>query len=401
MRGTTGRTLRLLLSLALLPLLAACALLEPRSIRPTPESTDLPGGEATLPSHWCGDLVLLDVELDGHGPFRFLLDTGASWCIVSPEVAERVGERSRLGHDVTAAEGEVVTVGHSLQLDELRCGSWAVEELDALVVDLSAASEVLHTRLDGILGWPAFGEVQLVIDGPRREVAVRAGRLQPTDGQRVLHLHGRFLPHVQLETPRGFVRVLVDSGSAGSLSLLEWPGESFTVAPRPWFRSVTLAGLGERRDVARVRQELQLGGYRLVDPVVTRTEGTPRLGSRLLREFRVVLDAAGSRLLLDRSHVVAEARSVVAVEPVVGTGLLAAGIGRRWEVWDVVPDSPAERAGLVVGDVVVALDGRPLDSIDVLCPAARTAELPEEQRITVVRDGRELELVVPLAKLVP
>ena len=62
-------------------------------------------------------------------------------------------------------------------------------------------------------------------------------------------------------------------------------------------------------------------------------------------------------------------------------------------VLQVIDDSPAARAGLLVGDVLVALDGRPLDKTDTLLDAL-SAGATNQVVLKVLRGGQSLELGV-------
>jgi len=69
---------------------------------------------------------------------------------------------------------------------------------------------------------------------------------------------------------------------------------------------------------------------------------------------------------------------------------LAGSIGHRRgvEVLSVMTAGPAQRAGVAVGDVVVALDGAPVESLRDLQRALREADIGREVVLDVVRDGR-------------
>ena len=58
----------------------------------------------------------------------------------------------------------------------------------------------------------------------------------------------------------------------------------------------------------------------------------------------------------------------------------------------VLEDTVAERAGLQAGDVITAVDGRPVDDVDALRRRLSGIGPGEEFQITVVRDGGELSL---------
>ncbi|MFC5586031.1 DegQ family serine endoprotease [Nitratireductor kimnyeongensis] len=68
-------------------------------------------------------------------------------------------------------------------------------------------------------------------------------------------------------------------------------------------------------------------------------------------------------------------------------------------VREVAPDSPAERAGLRPGDVVVAMDGADIQHPDALEYRLVTHPLDDEGIIGVLRDGKTLELSFALERL--
>lgn len=68
-------------------------------------------------------------------------------------------------------------------------------------------------------------------------------------------------------------------------------------------------------------------------------------------------------------------------------------------VASVVPDSPADLGGLQHGDLIVALDGRPVAALPDLTVALRSRAPDERVDVTVVRgDGSRVTLVITLAR---
>ncbi|NLF04644.1 MAG: PDZ domain-containing protein [Actinomycetales bacterium] len=66
-------------------------------------------------------------------------------------------------------------------------------------------------------------------------------------------------------------------------------------------------------------------------------------------------------------------------------------------VGQVVPDSPAQAAGVQDGDVITAIDGKPVASAESLTGYVRARTVGQSSTLTVVRDGAALELTVTLA----
>lgn len=62
----------------------------------------------------------------------------------------------------------------------------------------------------------------------------------------------------------------------------------------------------------------------------------------------------------------------------------------------VVAGSPADSAGIHVGDVVVAVDGNPVDGIADLAAEVRSRHPGDEITIGVTRNGAQLELTATL-----
>ena len=65
----------------------------------------------------------------------------------------------------------------------------------------------------------------------------------------------------------------------------------------------------------------------------------------------------------------------------------------------VLPDSPAEKAGIEVGDVIVEFNGREVPSSGALPPMVGRTQVGELARVTVIRDGRERTLRVRIGRL--
>lgn len=75
-----------------------------------------------------------------------------------------------------------------------------------------------------------------------------------------------------------------------------------------------------------------------------------------------------------------------------GTGQLGAQVTR------VSADSPAESAGLQVGDLVIAVDEIPVSSTESLVAQVRSGEVGKAMQLTIMRDGTERTIdVTPVA----
>ncbi|HEV8652686.1 MAG TPA: trypsin-like peptidase domain-containing protein [Actinomycetes bacterium] len=81
-----------------------------------------------------------------------------------------------------------------------------------------------------------------------------------------------------------------------------------------------------------------------------------------------------------------------------GVGLSAPALGKAGAlIGQVEPGSPAEKAGIEVGDLVTEINGRPIQSSDDLAAQVRLGSPGQEVRVKLVRDGKEQQVTATLA----
>src|SRR5262249_7198504 len=65
---------------------------------------------------------------------------------------------------------------------------------------------------------------------------------------------------------------------------------------------------------------------------------------------------------------------------------------------DVIPDSPADKAGLKPGDLIVAIDDATVADRDAVVTAIRAAKVGQRVKLKVDRAGKEMTFVVKLGE---
>lgn len=84
------------------------------------------------------------------------------------------------------------------------------------------------------------------------------------------------------------------------------------------------------------------------------------------------------------------------VTPVDGEARIDGGTVAGAKLRAIGPATPAADAGLKVGDVITAVDGRRIDGADSLVGAIRAATKGQVVKLTVLRDGKQLEVKATL-----
>ncbi|MEX1309069.1 MAG: aspartyl protease family protein [Candidatus Sulfomarinibacteraceae bacterium] len=371
-----GSTTRPIVATAILTLLSAA----PGGTQDRPPEPDVvfPAGRPSVEvsATVFNNVVYLPVSVNGGEPLAFALDTGA------PELsAVELTHASELG--LTAGPAMTVRGAESRRLDvrrlegaSLSVGGVTARNLEVVAMPLNRLEPFWGHPMDGILGGNFLNRVVTCIDYDRQRVTfVRSDAFNPD-------AHGSAVP-IEVEDNTLFITAQVSAGDgrpAGPGRFLVDTGvrQTFLNSPfvarhrllersGPVIETVTGYGISGPAFGALGRLgALSLGPHTLAEPIVQLCSGTSGIessrvfdgiiGADLLSRFSVCIDYSGRTMYLDP-----------------GTGMSdpfpanAGGLVFRvskddpgsFTVAHVVEGSPADRAGIRIGDTVVAANGRP------------------------------------------
>lgn len=94
--------------------------------------------------------VVVPTDLNGRGPYQFLLDTGADMTTVSSALAESLGMPR--GSDATAHTIDGLLQAYHSTCDSQKVGAQQIEHLPVAVSDCQRTSHAAGTEIDGYLG---------------------------------------------------------------------------------------------------------------------------------------------------------------------------------------------------------------------------------------------------------
>jgi predicted aspartyl protease len=121
-------------------------------------------------------ILLVDVLINAQETYPFILDTGASQTIVSPELAQRMG----IGG--TTADS-IIGVGGAIQsligiLTSLSIGEATLSNVPVIVADIfSSLSQAVGTKFDGVLGFNFLSNFKIEIDYPNERLRLQKLKL--------------------------------------------------------------------------------------------------------------------------------------------------------------------------------------------------------------------------------
>jgi predicted aspartyl protease len=110
-------------------------------------------------------LLLIDVHVNGQGPFQFAIDTGTSTTALTPQLANQLGiSTSPIGAGTTAGAHVDVRAGN---IKSFQLGGARVDNIDVVVADFfEMLSTAIGAKLDGIVGYNFLRNYKVVIDYP-------------------------------------------------------------------------------------------------------------------------------------------------------------------------------------------------------------------------------------------
>jgi predicted aspartyl protease len=114
-------------------------------------------------------LILLETTVNGKGPYRFVLDTGASLTMISTELAKKIEVHRDESQKAVGAGGSIEV--HFGTVKALAIGETRIESLKVGIMDLSGISKAIDTDIDGIVGYNFLSRFRVAIDYPKQAVS--------------------------------------------------------------------------------------------------------------------------------------------------------------------------------------------------------------------------------------
>lgn len=259
-------------------------------------------------------LILVPVEVNGEGPFEFILDTGAGTSLLSAELGQKLGVKV-IGSKQGQSAGGAVAVSLA-KVSSLAVGSVKLEDVDVGLVDLSHIGKTVGTKIDGDLGYNFLKHFRVTVDYRQSEIRLDDPKRLEFAGQSTavtevaLRLASPAKPLILVDVyanGRGPFQFAIDTGTS-TTAITPGLAKQLGVASSPIGPATTG---GAQVDVtAGVLPSFQVGGARIdnLDVVVadffamlsnaigTKLDGI--VGYNFLRNYKVALDYPNETLSL-------------------------------------------------------------------------------------------------------
>lgn len=325
-----------------------------------------------IPFELNNDLIFIRTRVNNSPPLWFLLDTGAEISVVKQSLARSLGLQFE-GKGQTEASGGSVEF---LNVKNITLSLPGADILNPTVVaiPLESFEPLLGRTADGILGADLFNRFVVEIDYANQIINLydprsyhysgRAEAIPITVKENIPYVRA-VVTQTNLSTVEGVFQI--DTGSNSTLVL----NTPFAKAHKfiESTKTIELGGLGAggktRSLVGRV-EKVTLGRFVMKKPLVRFSQDekgelasadfSGLIGGELLRRFRVIFNYAKNQMILEANAHLAEPDEFNMSGAVFR---FEAPDFSVFKVSEVTKGSPAAEAGLNVGDIVTAIDGKP------------------------------------------
>ncbi|TAD84951.1 MAG: signal protein PDZ [Bacteroidetes bacterium] len=309
-----------------------------------------------------GGVMLVRATLDGRtDSLNFILDTGSGGISLDSVTVAELGlslePSNRTIRGIAGVRQVSFANNHRLNLPGL-----TVDSLNFHVNDYGLLSAVYGFKIDGIIGYSFFKRyiVRINYDNLTIEVFSPGAYRYPRGGHMLRPaISGLPMQYAEFaENHRFLGRFYLDTGAGLCLLLSQdYCTDSAIFAPHKKFYNTVAEGLGGKKFMKlTVIKQFKLGPYRFKKvPVFVfddefNVTAYPFLGgligNDLLRRFNLVVNYGRSQIhLLPNTHFKEEFDYSY-------TGLSLYMEGDDIVVGEIMPQSPAEKAGLQVGDII-------------------------------------------------
>lgn len=275
------------------------------------------GGKSStvLPFELFDNRQLIQVKVNGQGPFTFVLDTGAG-NLITPEVAEKLG--LKLSREFqTGGVGEKSVTGWRTKVAKVEVGELRATNQDFVVLSLSDIQKAIgFEKFDGLLGRELFNSLTTKIDFEKMQFTfTKPDKFDYKGNGEIISFE--FLGHIpQIEGEIDGIRgkMVIDTGDRSSLTLYVPFYEKHKFLDKYPDHKKALSGWGIGGSVPA--QLIRLGGIQVgnivVSDVVTRLplvkSGTfarenqiASIGSGFLKRFNAIFDYQRNRVIFEKN----------------------------------------------------------------------------------------------------
>lgn len=258
---------------------------------------------AVAPMQFRGAMPVVEVKLNGQGPFAFAIDTGAGMqADIDPSVAEQL-KLETIGKIRTGdPTGQNDRNLDATRISSLEFGGAEFRNVTAIIRPQRITKD--YPEIDGILGFALFTECLLTLDYPAMQVRLAQGSLPAANGSDILNFEiENLIPVIDVAVGRMRMKAHIDSGNyvAGFLLPEEIVEQLTLLSPPVTAGRVRSVSNTIEMKQAQLKDTIQIGSFRYPEATVTFPAlSDTNIGFKILKDFVLTFDQKTQRMKLER-----------------------------------------------------------------------------------------------------
>lgn len=360
--------------------------------------------------------LFFQATINKSDPLWIILDSGASEFVIDEKSAEElklpIGDVIDQGYagigENRVFEKEIKNIRFKIQNSEMFVNScvyaWSFEMIE----------KVLGHRVDAVCGRQLFEKYVIEIDysksifklyNPDNYIYQGKGSIIPIIIDGVPYMKATV---ILSDNKRIDGLFMIDTGMHGALSFTsKFCRENNLYKEIKTIKSIGVGGGGSSENQVGRIKAVTIGGYKVDNPItslsndtkggMSRTDIAGLIGNEILKRFKVIFDYANNRVIFEPSDSLNNPMEWDM------SGLFLYTTGRNFDqinVYQVLPDSPADLAGIKPGDQLVFIDGVKASnySIDEI---SRMFKIENKQyRLGIIRNEKSTEVTINLKRII-
>ncbi len=350
----------------------------------------------TIPFELNDNLIYLPVRVNGSKPLWFILDSGASACVIDQAQAKALGLKTEGKAKGTGAGAGTYDLTFAKNITYGLPGIETSIE-SSYVIDLSSNLSVEGREAAGILGYDFFSRYVVLIDYDAMIIRLYEPQTYNYSGRGeiVPFTFKRKLPHITVKlkvagrepADRDF---LIDTGSADAVD-----DDLIAQSSAPKLETVGGVGLGQEFKTVLGRAEwIKLGSF-TIENTLGVSGGTALIGGEVLHRFTIIFDYSRQRMILEPNRHLRDEF----IGGTSGIDLRLSPETKSFRVHGIRKDSPAAEAGLREGDFIVAIDGLPSTEFSLDQMQRMFSQEGQQYLLSVKRGSDLLQVKIKLRRL--
>lgn len=342
-----------------------------------------------------GGVIIVHATFDNYpDTLNFVLDTGSGGISLDSATCEYLHVKKEKSNVMIKGIAGIKAVeyayNHTLNLQGL-----SIENLDFHVSDYDILTSVYGIKIDGIIGYSFLHRYLVVINYEKYRIEVLTkGAYKYPRGGCVLHPQFSTLPiqTVSLKEKHDLTSNFYFDTGAGLCFLMsdQFAKDSSVFSDKKKLYPTLAQGLGGKANMnITTVKELKIGPYRFRnvpaylfnDPynATSYPQVSGLIGNDLMRRFTVILNYGKREIFIKPNTFFRDSFDYSY------TGLGIYLVDKKITVLDIMKNSPAEKAGLMIGDVIVGVNKDFTNNIQAYKTALQSAK--NTQTLLVSREN--------------